>query len=194
MSEGRQTAPETVWEAVRADYLDGMSGPECCRRHGVGLSALRARASRESWRRIDQPWMPPTRLDPYDEGLEPEEAIGGDINRIQFGDLPHVARSRVTRAVLRDDPLAAMRWRRLERMLQHDDDELKRWVEEERFRVARLCRAEERAAEVEALAREAELLEDAVDASDDSSDAVDSVDGVHASDASDGVFYDSDDD
>ena len=174
LGQGRRI-PDTVWEAVKADYLAGASGPDCCRRHGVGLSALRARAAREAWRRMDQPWMPPTRLDPYDEGLELEEAIGGDINQLEFGDLPHVARSRVARAVLRGDALAALRWRRVERMLQEDDDELKRWVEEERFRVARLERAEERAAEIEAMAAEA-LAEEGL-----TSDS---------SDSSDGVFYD----
>lgn len=171
---GRHAAPDDVWEAVRADYLSGLSGPECCRRHGIGLTALRNRAAREGWRRTDQPWMPPSRLDPYDEGLELEEAIGGDLNNLQFGDLPHVARSRVARAVLRGDPLAALRWRRVEAMLQEDDNELKRWVEEERFRVARLERAEERAAEIEAMAREA----DAADAAATAAVSVDGVDGV----------------
>ena len=169
--QGRRHPPVEVWDAVRADYLSGLSAPECCRRHGVGLSGLRARAARESWRRVDQPWMPPNRLDPYDEGLELEEAIGGDLDRIDFGDLPHVARSRVARAVLRGDALAALRWRRVATLLQEDDDELHRWAEEDAFRAARL--------------REAEALE--ADAADD---AADGADGTDLADATDGVFYD----
>ena len=134
---GRQAAPDDVWEAVRADYLSGLSGPECCRRHGVNLSGLRLRAGREGWRRRDQPWTPPSRLDPYDEGLELEEAVGGDLNRIEAGELSWIARARVMRAVLRGDALAALRWRRVEAMLEADDEELRRWSEEEAFRVVR---------------------------------------------------------
>lgn len=137
--------------------------------------------------------MPASRPDPYDEGLELEEAIGGDLDRLEYGDLPHVARSRMTRAVLRDDPLAAMRWRRLEQMLQEDDDEMKRWVEEDRFRVARLNHARERAQE-SARARAAEIEADTSDASDGSQPASDAADAVHPSDASDAVFYAGDDD
>lgn len=147
---GRQAAPDAVWEAVRADYLSGLSGPECCRRHGVNLSGLRLRAGREGWRRRDQPWTPPSRLDPYDEGLELEEAIGGDLNRIECGELSWIARARVMRAVLRGDALAALRWRRVETLLQQDDEEMRRWGEEEEFRAVRRREAADAGADADA--------------------------------------------
>lgn len=50
---GRRGASEAVWAAVRADYLAGVSGPECCRRHGVKLVTLRWRAKQHGWRRVD---------------------------------------------------------------------------------------------------------------------------------------------
>ena len=51
---GLRSAPDEVWTQVRDDYLGGISAPECCRRHGVGLTALRKRAANEGWRRADQ--------------------------------------------------------------------------------------------------------------------------------------------
>ena len=38
---GRLSAPDDVWSAARADYLAGLTGPDVCRRHGVGIRALR---------------------------------------------------------------------------------------------------------------------------------------------------------
>lgn len=168
--EGRRAPPAEVWEAVRADYLSGLSGPECCRRHGVNLSGLRLRAGREGWRRRDQPWTPPSRLDPYDEGLELEEAVGGDLDRIGSGELSWVARARVMRAVLRGDAVAALRWRRVEAMLDADDEELRRWSEEEEFRVARLRAA----ADPEPVSAQV--------CADDSRDAADRTVSAHAGD------------
>ena len=46
--EGRWSAPDEVWAAVRVDYLAGLSAPEACRRYGVGLTAMRMRAAREN--------------------------------------------------------------------------------------------------------------------------------------------------
>src|SRR5690606_13376160 len=68
----QRRAPDEVWARVREDYLSGLSAPACCRKHGVGLTALRDRAAREGWRRADQPWRPPG-LDPDDEGVFLEE-------------------------------------------------------------------------------------------------------------------------
>ena len=69
----RRPAPKIVWDAVRADYLAGLPAHECCRRHGVTIAALRARAARNGWRRIDQPWVPGNVLDPGDEGARLEQ-------------------------------------------------------------------------------------------------------------------------
>ncbi|MGA0546537.1 hypothetical protein ACO2Q1_14790 [Brevundimonas sp. VNH65] len=136
VSTGRRTAPVEVWAAVQADYLAGMSGPDCCRRHGVTLSALRDRAARQGWRRADQPWTPPAaldprRLDPWDEGRLLEERIGGDLDRLDWADLGHVADARMMRAVLRGDAAEALRWHRVAEILDAREAELHRWVEAE---------------------------------------------------------------
>ena len=82
---GRSCAPDAVWAAVRDDYLAGVSAPECCRRHGVGLTTLRARAAAGGWRRADLPWTPRNALDPADEGVALEVRVGGDLDKIDLG-------------------------------------------------------------------------------------------------------------
>lgn len=70
--QGRRTAPDEVWTAcARTIWPDGRR-PECARRHGVSVGALRARAARDGWRRADQPWTPADRLDPWEEGVDLE--------------------------------------------------------------------------------------------------------------------------
>lgn len=166
---GRRPAPEAVWAEVRAAYLAGLSAPECCRRHGVGLSALRARAAAEGWRRADQPWIPPHRLDPWDEGLELEESVGGDLDRIPFRELVFVAERRMMRAVLRGQAAEALRWRRVRQAMDEDEAEVRRFMEEDAVLTARLRQRAEA---------------DASDASDGSY----ASDGSDGSDASDGIF------
>jgi hypothetical protein len=108
-----RSAPDTVWEAVRDDYLAGMSAVDCCRAHGVGRTALRDRAAREGWRRRDQVWLP-ARLEAGDPGVTLEEQIGGDLDKVDYAELSGVAVKRMMRAVLRGDAAAALRWRRVE--------------------------------------------------------------------------------
>jgi len=132
-SDGRRTAPDEVWTQVRDDYLSGVSAPECCRRHGVGLSALRARAADEGWRRVDQPWTPPnTRLDPDDEGLALEERVNGDLDQIPLGELALVAFRRMMRAVLHGDAAEALRWRRVRLAVDAEDAHLNRLYDKAR--------------------------------------------------------------
>ena len=131
---GRQTAPQDVWDEVKADYLAGMSGPDCCRRHGISLSALRNRAAREGWRRADQPWIPPQSLDPQDEGRLLEERIGGNLDLIEWGELSGVAEGRMTRAVLRGDSAEFMRWHKVAEIIAIREAEMRRWAEEEEVR------------------------------------------------------------
>ena len=100
-ASGHWAAPDEVWARVRADYSDGLSGPACCRRHGVKLTTLRDRAAREGWRRIDQAGPPANRLDPDDEGVQLEIECGGDLDRIDFAQLSYVAVRRMMRAVMR---------------------------------------------------------------------------------------------
>ena len=131
---GRQVVPEEVWETVKADYLAGLSGPDCCRRHGVSLSALRNRAAREGWRRSDQPWIPPQSLDPWDEGRILEERICGNLDLIEWGELSGVAEGRMMRAVLRGDSAEFMRWHKVAEIIDVREAELRRRVEEEEVR------------------------------------------------------------
>lgn len=175
---GRRIAPDHVWAAARDDYLAGMSAPEVCHRHGVRLSALRSRASREGWRRIDQPWAPRNRLDPDDEGVELEARVGGDLNKVELRELSFVAGQRMMRAVLRGDSMGALRWLRVRDAMDAEEAEIERQMaQEEAIRAARRgCPAPDAA--------------DAVDASD----AMDGVftgadpDALDSSDALDGVF------
>ncbi|RZJ86474.1 MAG: hypothetical protein EON88_24605 [Brevundimonas sp.] len=114
---GRCAPPDAAWQAAREEYLAGFSGPQVCRRHGLSLTALRRRARAEGWRRADQAWTAPSRLDSatdaWDEGAALEEAVGGNLDAIDFRELAWVANQRMMRAVLRGDAAGALRWRKV---------------------------------------------------------------------------------
>ena len=124
----RRPAPKNVWETVRADYLAGLPAHECCRRHGVTIAALRARAARNGWRRIDQPWVPANALDPTDEGVQLEQRSEGDLDRIDTHELIFVAHRRMRRCVLRGDAAGALRWRRVGQALEAEEAEMRRYL------------------------------------------------------------------
>lgn len=130
-ARGPMTAPDEVWAKVREDYLSGLSAQDCCRRHGVGLTSLRDRAARDGWRRQDRLWMPRNTLDPWDEGAELELKVEGNLDKVGFRDLAFIAYQRTKRAVLRGDAVAAMRWWRVERMMDEADEECARSLEED---------------------------------------------------------------
>ena len=127
--QGRTSPPDEVWARVREDYLAGWSAPDCCRRYGVGLSALRARAAREGWRRSDQLWSPPDRLDPWDEGVDLEQRVGGDLDKVGLEELGFVAHRRMMRAVMRGDAVEALRWRRVQLTMLEVEAEVARDME-----------------------------------------------------------------
>ena len=127
---GRRVAPQEVWDAVRDDYGAGLSARACCRRHGVGLTALYRRAALEHWRRVDQPWRPAADL-AADEGAALEAEIAGDIDKINPRDLSWVASRRMMRAVLRGDAAGALRWRRVRLAMDLEEDEVQRWLAEQ---------------------------------------------------------------
>jgi hypothetical protein len=131
---GRRVAPEAVWAEARADYLEGMSAAQVCARHGVGRTALRTRAAREGWRRRDQQWTPPTRLDPWDEGRALEDKVGGDLDRVEIRELAFVAHRRMLRAVMRGDAAGALRWRRVGLVMDEVEAESERMIEEDEAR------------------------------------------------------------
>lgn len=128
---GRRAVPDAVWAAVRDDYLAGLSAPEVCERHGVGLRAMRSRAANEGWRRVDQPWAPRNRLDPDDEGVELEARVGGDLNKVELRELSFIAARRMMRAVLRGDATDALRWRRVRDAMDAEDAEMERLAEQQ---------------------------------------------------------------
>lgn len=133
--QGWRSAPDEVWARVREDYLSGVSAPETCRRHGVSESALRHRAAREGWRRIDRPWTPPNRLDPWDEGVELEARMNGHLDLVGPHDLSFIAHQRMSRAVLRGDAAEALRWRRVREAMDRDVAELDYEMEEDQAEV-----------------------------------------------------------
>ena len=124
----RRPAPKNVWDAVRADYMAGLPAHECCRRHGVTVAALRSRAARNGWRRIDQPWVPANTLSPDDEGVMLEQRSEGDLDRIDTCELVFVAHRRMQRCVLRGDAAGALRWRRVSQALEAEEAEMRRYL------------------------------------------------------------------
>jgi len=124
----RRAVPATVWRTVRADYLAGVPAHECCLRHGVTMAALRSRAARHRWRRIDQPWTPPNALDPSDEGVQLEQRSEGDLDRIDTCELMFVAHRRMQRCVLRGDAAGALRWQRVGKVLEAEEAEIRRYL------------------------------------------------------------------
>lgn len=175
---GRNSAPDDVWAAARADYLAGMTAARVCHRHGMAQSTLRDRAAREGWRRQDQPWTPPNRLDPDDEGVELEARVEGDLDRVEMSDLSWVAFRRMMRAVLRGDAAEALRWRRVREIMDDEEAEVQRFIEQEE--ALRLPLAEHFAARATGEAREADPD------SPDSPDSLDPLDPVFAT-AGDGT-------
>lgn len=155
-SQGRRAAPDEFWAAVREDYLAGRSAPECARRHGVSVGALRARAARDGWRRADQPWAPADRLDPWDEGVDLEARVGGDLDQVEVCELAFVAHRRMLRAVMRGDAVEALRWRRVELTLAELDAQEAR--DRERLEAILWRRAEDAEGDLDAV--------DAMDAMD----------------------------
>ncbi|CAN5292838.1 hypothetical protein BH10PSE2_BH10PSE2_22400 [soil metagenome] len=132
----RYAAPAEVWARVRDDYLGGLSAPACCRRHGVGLSALRDRAGREGWRRADRPWTPPvppsapppgpsTAMDAVMAalGLSPDDLDRLDRTPLDPDQIDRAIQLHMTRAVIEGDVGQALRWRRLAYAIDEEQSE-----------------------------------------------------------------------
>jgi len=108
--DGHRFASDQVWAAARADYLSGWSGPAVCGRHGLGLSAFRARARDEGWRRIDQP-----------DDVWPDDDIDDDADDSPLpttGEFVDAATRRFARALKSGRVLEADRWLRIRDRLQ----------------------------------------------------------------------------
>lgn len=100
MSDAYRIRSGATWALAREDYLAGMTAEEVCGRYDLGLSAFRARARREQWRRADAPDPTPDDSEPLPEGLGPSE-------------LAAVCLDRVARCIDRNRSAEAMRWLRL---------------------------------------------------------------------------------
>lgn len=152
-SRGHRRTPDRVWDAARRDYLAGFSGPEVCERHALKLSTFRRHAAKGEWRRADQP-APDLPDDPLDEGQALEAEVDGDLNRLEYSQLSHVANCRMMRAVLRGGAIEALRWSRVEALMAAKQDEVDQWVDEMETAAAR---ARDDAADAELDAMEAAL-------------------------------------
>lgn len=100
MTDPYRIRTDETWAEARADYLTGFTAEEVCRRHDIGLSALRQRARREGWRRNDQ--ADPTPEDDFDvfDDLEPPELV-------------EMAWRRLAAAIARGRGADAARWQRI---------------------------------------------------------------------------------
>lgn len=105
MTDAYRIRSDETWADARDDYLTGFSAEEVCRRHDLGLSALRRRARDEGWRRRDQ-------ADPNiaDDDLDVFE----DVSPF---DLVEMAWRRLTAAVARGQGAEAARWQRIHAVL-----------------------------------------------------------------------------
>lgn len=101
MTDPYRIRSDDAWAEARADYLTGFTAEEVCRRHDIGLSALRKRARREGWRRHDQadPAVADDDLEVF-EDLEPP-------------DLVEMAWRRLAAAIARGRGADAARWQRI---------------------------------------------------------------------------------
>lgn len=100
MTDGYRIRTDETWAEARGDYLTGFTAEEVCRRHDIGLSALRRRARIEGWRRHDQ--ADPTPEDDFDvfDDLEPPELV-------------EMAWRRLAAAIARGRGADAARWQRI---------------------------------------------------------------------------------
>ena len=100
MSDPYRIRTAETWAEARADYLTGFTAEEVCRRHDIGLSALRRRARQEGWRRNDQ--ADPSPEDDFDvfDDLEPPELV-------------EMAWRRLAAAIARGRGNDAARWQRI---------------------------------------------------------------------------------
>lgn len=100
----RIRSPET-WARVRRDYATGFTAPEIVARHGLGLSAVRARIRREQWSGPDS-----------EDGAFEDTPDAPDATMEHLADL---AWRRMTRAVRAGCVTAAIRWLRLHQQFRH---------------------------------------------------------------------------
>ncbi|WP_333590659.1 DUF2461 domain-containing protein [Brevundimonas sp.] len=116
-SRPSRRASARVWGLVREDYLAGETAPEVCRRWGVKVATLRARASAEGWRRADFPEPDPEPVprapEPPQEGLDALSDGPAD-----YAAMARRALARFERALSRGRAADAATWLRLHARLR----------------------------------------------------------------------------
>lgn len=111
MADAYRIRSEDTWAEARSDYLAGFTAEDVCRRHDLGLSALRTRARRERWRRADG--VDPS---PADDDLDLFSDVRPD-------DMVEMARLRMVAAISRGQSTEAARWSRIYRDQRADRDQ-----------------------------------------------------------------------
>ena len=118
-SRPSRRASARVWGLVREDYLAGETAPEVCRRWGVSVGSLRARAAAEGWRRADfpepDPEPLPRRSEPTAAELDDAAPVGGSAD---YAALALRALARFERALTRGRAADAATWLRLHARLR----------------------------------------------------------------------------
>ena len=106
----RMRSPDT-WDAARQAYLEGGSARDICDRYDLTLSAFRARARREGWRRADMADPDPGPEDAFDD-------LDDDSPLPSLEDMAAVAWRRAVRALGRGRAGDTQRWMAIHARLQ----------------------------------------------------------------------------
>ncbi|MFN3668093.1 MAG: hypothetical protein ACK4VY_02195 [Brevundimonas sp.] len=113
-----RSRPEAAWEAIRHDYLAGVSARELCDRYGVALSTLRLKAKEGGWRRTDQaddyPWSAGSDL--YADDAASDDRAPADAE--SWAELADNARFRLRRAIASGRAAEAASWLRVHERLR----------------------------------------------------------------------------
>jgi hypothetical protein len=111
-------ASDRVWGVMREDYLGGETAAEVCRRWGVSVGSLRARAAAEGRRRADVPQADP---EPRPREPDPDPGLGPPAPEPGPADYPDLARrapARFERSLSRGRAAEASTWLRLHARLR----------------------------------------------------------------------------
>ena len=106
----RMRSPDT-WDAARQAYLEGGSARDICDRYDLTLSAFRARARREGWRRADMGDPDPGPEHAFDD-------LDNDSPLPSLEDMAAVAWRRAVRALGRGRAGDTQRWMAIHARLQ----------------------------------------------------------------------------
>lgn len=109
---------EETWEAIRRQYLQGVSARDLAARHEIGLSTVRLKAKEGGWRRTDQPIDPdlfPEDADRWAAAAEDDfiPDAGDESEADDWRGMADLARFRLSRAMRAGRATEAASWMRL---------------------------------------------------------------------------------